>query len=466
MHDFLVSAVSFIVLIGVMVLIHELGHFVVAKFFGVRVERFSIGFPPRLFGIQIGETDYCISATPLGGYVKMTGENLPGENLSLEGADAENLAAQQFDPGALTSKPRWQRILIAFAGPAANFALAFFLMLIYFHWINEVPRADTRTTTIDWVVPGSAAAQAGLHPGDIISSFAGINHPDWDQVNQQAAVNMNQPVSMTVDRAGQTLPVSLHLPAMQPQGFDIADVGMIPQFVLGPIGVQQVMPGTPAARAGLQAGDLIQSVDGHTFHSVETLLAYMQAGQGKPLSLVVVRHGVTLPPIAASPTQMDKSQTYQWKLGFSPVPIPLHSVSLPFATAVGKSASFCADNSFLIVEVVGRIFTRQVPVTQLAGPVGIARMAGEAAETQGWLPKFGLAAAISLNLGILNLFPFPILDGGLIALLLIESVLRRDVSMIIKERLFQAAFVVLMLFVVFTIFNDVTQLPIFAHIKP
>lgn len=466
MHDFLVSAVAFIVLIGVMVLIHELGHFVVAKFFGVRVERFSIGFPPRLFGIQIGETDYCISATPLGGYVKMTGENLPGENMSLEGADAETLAAQQVDPGALTSKPRWQRILIALAGPAANFVLAFFLMWIYFHWINEVPRADIKTTTIDWVVPGSAAAQAGLQPGDVISSFANVSNPSWDQVDQQAAVNMNQAVPMTVNRAGQSLPIALHLPAMQPQGFDISDVGMIPQFVQAPIGVQQVMPSSAAARAGLQDGDLIQSVDGHAFHSVEALLAYMQAGKGKPLSLVVLRNGVTLAPLTATPTQMDKSETYQWKLGFYQVPIPIHSVSLPIGVAASKSASFCADNSFLIIEVLGRIFTRQVPVTQLSGPVGIARMAGEAAQTQGWMPKFGLASAISLNLGILNLFPFPILDGGLIALLLIESVIRRDVSMIVKERLFQAAFVVLMLFVVFTIFNDVTQLPIFAHIKP
>lgn len=466
MHEFLVSAAAFIVLIGVMVLIHELGHFCVAKLFGVRVERFSIGFPPRLFGIQIGETDYCISATPMGGYVKMTGENLPGENLSLTGPDAETLAVQQTDPGALTSHPRWQRILIAVAGPVANFVLAFVLMLIYFHWINEVPRADLKTTTIDWVVPGSAAAEAGLHPGDIISSFATSSQPSWDQVDQQAALNMNQTVPVTVDRDGQPLHLYLHLPSTQQQGFDISDVGMIPQFVEAPIGVQQVMSGTAAARAGLQSGDVIQSVDGRTFHSVEALLAYMEAGKGKPLSLVVARHGATLPPMTAIPTEMDPSDAYQWKLGFTPVAIPLHSVGMPFGAAVGKSASFCASNSFLILEVLGRIFARQVPLTQLTGPVGIARMAGEAAETQGYLPKFGLAAAISLNLGIFNLFPFPILDGGLIALLLIESAIRHDVSVLVKERLFQAAFVVLMVFVAFVIFNDITQLPIFTHARP
>lgn len=464
MHEFLVSAAAFIVLIGVMVLIHEAGHFVVAKLCGVRVERFSIGFPPRLFGFQIGETDYCISATPLGGYVKMTGENLPGENMSIQGADAETLAAQEMDPGALTSHPRWQRILIALAGPFANFVLAFGLMLIYYHWINEVPKYDVKTSTIDWVVQDSPAARAGLHPGDVIQRFDGVNNPDWDQVNQHGAMDMNRTVPVTVDRGGSTLQLSLHLagPA-KGQEFDISDIGLIPQFVSGPIVVQSVMPGSPAARAGLQQGDAIQSVDGHPFHSVQALLAYMQDEKGKPLSLQVERHGVVLPPISATPAQM---QGNQWMLGFYYVQTPLRHMGLPLDQAVSKSTSFCADNSFLIVEVLGRIFARQVPLSQLSGPVGIAQMAGEAAETQGWMPKFGLAAAISLNLGILNLLPFPILDGGLIALLLIESVLRHDISMLVKERLFQAAFVVLMVFFVFIIFNDVTKLPIFTHVHP
>ena len=128
MHTFLISLVSFVIALGILVLVHEFGHFLAAKLCGVRVEQFSIGFPPRLFGIKIGDTDYCISATPLGGYVKMTGESMPGENLSLTGADAETVAAQKIDPGALTSHPRWQRIIIGLAGPFANFVLALGLM--------------------------------------------------------------------------------------------------------------------------------------------------------------------------------------------------------------------------------------------------------------------------------------------------------------------------------------------------
>jgi regulator of sigma E protease len=155
-----------------------------------------------------------------------------------------------------------------------------------------------------------------------------------------------------------------------------------------------------------------------------------------------------------------------YKLGFEAVNPPPRPDPLPLGRAVAKSKAFCLDNSTLIVEVLGRLFTRKVAVSQLSGPVGIARMAGQAAEMNGWLPKFALASAISINLGILNLLPFPILDGGMILLLLIESVLRHDISINVKERIYQAAFVVLVVFFAFIIFNDVTKLPPFTHVRP
>ena len=213
MHEFLVSAVAFIVLIGVMVVVHEFGHFAVAKLCGVRVEQFSLGFPPRLFGIKIGETDYCVSATLLGGYVKMTGETLTGENLSLESAGKAGIEALKEDPGALTSHPRWQRMLIGVAGPTANFVLAFVAMVFYFGWINEVPAYDVTTTTIEWVVPGSAAAQAGLAPGDVIRHFDTEDNPTWDAVVSRMALSPNQTVPIAVDRGGQTLQLAIHIPA-------------------------------------------------------------------------------------------------------------------------------------------------------------------------------------------------------------------------------------------------------------
>jgi regulator of sigma E protease len=381
----------------------------------------------------------------LGGFVKMTGEN-PGE-------EAVN------DPAAFTSHPRWQRMLIGVAGPAANFVLAFVLMIIYFGWINEVPAYEVRTTTVEWVVPGSAAAQAGIQPGDLIRHFDNVDNPTWEQVFTRMTLDPNMTVPVAVERGGQTVQLALAIPA-ELKGDDL--VGMLPQYMPSPIGVQEVMPDNPAAKAGLRAGDAIVTVDGHPFHTVSTLLAYMQAGQGKPLTLVVERNGALLPPMTATPAKLDTG----YKLGFATVPIPFRHDPLPLAKAATKSRVFCSDGSLLIVQMLERIFTHKVAVSQLSGPVGIARVAGEAAEMKGWYSKFYLAGEISLNLGILNLLPFPILDGGMILLLLIESVIRRDISTNVKERIYQAAFVVLMVFFAFIIFNDVTKLPIFNHLKP
>lgn len=446
MYDFFVSAIAFIVLIGIMVVVHEFGHFAVAKLCGVRVEAFSIGFGPRLFGIKHGDTDYKVSLLPLGGYVKMTGEN-PGEEQPID------------DPGSFVAHPRWQRMLIGVAGPLANFILAFAAMAFYFGWINEVPAHDVKTTTVEWVVPGSPAAEAGIQPGDVITSFASQADPSWDQVVARIALDPNQIVPVTVERGGNAVQLNMRAPSELSED-DLA--GMLPQYMYGPIGIQAISPGTPADKAGLRAGDAIETVDGHAFHTVSSLLAYMQAGKGKPLSLMVLRDGKTIGPIKATPATLDTG----WKLGFMAVPPPIRNAPMPLAKALAKSTQFCADGSTLIVQMLERIATRRVPANQLTGPVGIARMAGDAAETKGWYSKFYLAGVISLNLAILNLMPFPILDGGLILLLMIESVLRHDISINVKERIYQAAFVVLVMFFAFVIFNDVTKLPIFTKLKP
>jgi regulator of sigma E protease len=460
MHEFLVSTVAFIILVGVMVVVHEFGHFAVAKLCGVRVEAFSFGFGPRLFGVKYGDTDYKVCLLPVGGFVKMAGENFSELG---DAATGTATVAPIDDPGALTSHPRWQQMLIGAAGPVANFVLAFVLMVAYFGWINEVPAVEVKASTVEWVTPGSAADQAGIEPGDIFSRFADADNPDWEYIYERSKLNANQTVPVTVERGGQTLQLSLHVPATaKNDDFDVSYAGLLPQFRVGPIGIQEVQPDTPAEQAGLRAGDAIQSVDGHPFHTVTTLLAYMKAGHGKPLSLVILRNGATLAPIVAHPAMLDGG----WKLGFLTVPTPYRDDPLPLGKAMTKSREFCADKSFLIFEVLGGLFTHKVSVSQLAGPVGIARMAGEAAEMKGWGPKIGLAGIISLNLGIVNLLPFPILDGGMIFFLLIESTLRRDININVKERIYQGAFVLLVAFFAFIIFNDITKLPFFTHVKP
>jgi regulator of sigma E protease len=458
MHAFLVSAAAFIVLVGVMVVVHEFGHFLVAKLCRVRVEAFSFGFGPRLFGFKYGDTDYKICLLPLGGFVKMTGES-PEQNLEAPGTPAPDIAN---DPGAFTSHPRWQRMLIGLAGPAANFVLTLALMMFYYGFINEVTAVSVKTTTVEWVTPGSLADNAGLQSGDVITRFDGVNNPDWDLVYEHMRLNANQLVPVNVLRGGETLQLHLQIPASaKNDSFDPSDAGISPEYLPGPIAIGEVQAGTPAAQAGLQAGDLIESVDGHAFHYTNSLLAYMQWDQGKPMALVIQRNGAML-NITATPAKLDTA----YKLGFAPQPVPIRDEPLPLGAAWGKSTLFFRDNALLVGEVLQRLFTHRLSVSQLMGPVGIARAAGEAAEMNGWLPKFGLAGEISLQLGILNLLPFPILDGGLILLLLIESALRHDISLVIKERIYQAAFVVLTAFFVFVLFNDVSKLGLFPHLKP
>jgi regulator of sigma E protease len=465
MHDFFISTVAFIVLVGVMVVVHEFGHFLVAKLCGVRVEAFSVGFGPRLFGIKYGDTDYKVCLLPLGGFVKMTGEN-PGEAAATNSGDegVASSASLASDSGSFTNHPRWQRMLIGLAGPVFNFVLAFVLMLIYYNFINEVPYIPE--TRIEWVTPGSPAYHAGLKPGDVVSQFANTANPDYQKFFDLASDHKNQTVPITVDRNGAAVQASLDLPqSADPQHYDLSKTGIFVQYTQKPIQIEQVSPDSPAQRAGLQSGDKILSVDGHQFHTVLPLVDYLQTQKGQPVTLSIERNGARLEPVIVHPYMQDSG----WRLGFLPgfpEDVPMRSEPMRFSSAVAEARDFCKDNSKLIVNVLRKVLTHEVPVRQLSGPVGIAVAAGQAAKEPSWLAKFGLAAGISLNLGILNLLPFPILDGGLILLLLIESIMRRDISMIVKERIYQAAFVVLIAFFAFVMFNDVSKLQVFNHLKP
>ena len=352
-------------------------------------------------------------------------------------------------------------MLIGVAGPVANFVLAFVLMFFYFGWINEVPRHEVKTTTIEWIVAGSPAAQAGLQPGDLITHFDVVDNPGWDQVNERAAINQGQTVPVTVDRAGQTIALSLHQPSeTRGRDFDLTDLGMIPSLSPAPSACSTYSPACRPRRRGCWMETPFRP--SMAMPSIPSVAAFLHAdwrGQAHRAYRRAQRRGSAAhrrPP--SQPEQAGNS-------ALPPPPFPLRQPAA-FKGGDRKSEEFCAENSSLIIEVLGRLFTHKVSMSQLSGPVGIARMAGDAAESKGWLPKLGLASAISLNLGILNLMPFPILDGGLILLLIIESVIRRDIGMNIKERIYQAAFVVLIAFFAFVIFNDVTKLPMFTHFKP
>lgn len=460
MHEFLVSAVAFIVLIGVMVVVHEFGHFAVAKLCGVRVEAFSFGFGPRLFGYKYGDTDYKVCLLPLGGFVKMAGENFSELSDAASGTATQEPAD---DPGALTSHPRWQQMLIGLAGPFANFVLAFALMVFYFGWINEVP--SVHPIVVEWVTAGSPAAQAGIEPGDVLNHFGKADNPSWDQIDTAAAESTGQTLPVTVERSGKSLSLALRLSQKATaEKSALEQNGLFLRLVTSPIKVDSVAPGSPAQTAGLRSGDLILAVDGHAFHTVEPLAAYLESGHGAPVTLSVSRNGQLIPPFVVHPSVQESA----WRLGFTylrPKNIPTHKEPMPFLRAASESKNLCVQYSTQILDVLGSILSHKTSVSQLAGPVGIAQMAGNAAETKEWFPKFGFAALISLDLGILNLMPFPILDGGMILFLLIESVLRREIDINVKERIYQGAFVALIALFLFITFNDVTRLPLFTHLR-
>ena len=473
MHTVLVDLVSVLIVLGIMVLVHEFGHFVAAKLCGVRVEQFSIGFPPRLFGVKIGDTDYCISATPLGGYVKMTGESMPGENMSMDGADHDTIEAHKADPGALTSHPRWQRIIIGLAGPSANFVLALGLMTGFYMLHNEVPLYEDQPVALDWVIPGSPAANAGLQPGDHIVSFDSIENPTWEQVYEHTALELQSishgrsiPVPLVVERGEQRVPLTLQLPAAaKDQEFVLTDIGFLPVFQSDPVTVSSVSANMPAAKAGIQPGDRLLSVDGHSFHGTESIIAYMQSRKGAPMTLLVENAGKTTTQ-TVQPVWDTGNGTPAWRIGFNGTPPPFRVEQMALPKAFNESVKFNRANSLLILEVLQRVVTHRMSVNTLSGPIGIARETGMAAETPGWEAKFKVMTAISLNLGILNLLPFPILDGGMILFLLIESVIRRDIDVRIKERVYQVAFVLIIVFAAYIIFNDISKLPIFAQTRP
>jgi regulator of sigma E protease len=470
MHTFLIALISFVIALGILVLVHEFGHFLAAKLCGVRVEQFSIGFPPRLFGIKIGDTDYCVSATPLGGYVKMTGESMPGENLSLTGADAETVAAQQTDPGALTSHPRWQRIIIGFAGPVANFILALVLMTGFYMLHNEVPLYEDQAPRLDWVVPGSVADSAGLMAGDIIVSFDGQENPTLEQVDEHCQLNLQSEnishnVPLAVERGGQRIALTLSL-AGQPKAadFSLDKLGLLPVMANGPVLVQSVASDSPASKAGILAGDKFVSIDGHQFHGMPAIIAYLQARKGAPVTVGLSHAGQTS-TVVLTPRLNPTPEGSAWRIGFTGELPPSRVEQMPLSKAVKASVKFNRENSLLVLEILKRLLTHKMSVGTLSGPIGIAQQTGMAAEAPGWAAKFTVMAVISLQLGILNLLPFPILDGGMILFLLIESVIRRDVNMMVKERIYQVAFVLIIVFFAFIMFNDISKLGLFTHTK-
>jgi len=426
------------VVLGFMILIHEFGHYAVAKLLGVRVEVFSIGFGKRLLGFRRGDTDYRISAIPLGGYVKMSGENPMDERTN--------------DPGEFLSHPRWHRFLIAIAGPFMNIMLAIGLLTVVYMVHYEYPAVLDEPAVIGWVLPDTPAAKAGIQIGDRIARLDGIENPTWKQVDPTEALSPNQPLNVTLERDGKSFEKTI-----VPEAYGVNQMGYAGWVPKEPsVTVTEIESDMPAQKAGIKIGDEILTVDGQPIPALEAMIETLKRTQGRPIEITVLRDGqqktFTMQPVLADvPGQQEK----RYRVGLGSLPMKV--TTLPLGAAFRKSIEQNKEGSLLILELVQKMIQRKISIRTVEGPIGIGRAAGEAATEKGWTPLMALTAAISLNLGIFNLLPIPILDGGVILLLFVESIMRRDISLQIKERIYQAAFVFLVLFAVMVIYNDLAK---------
>jgi regulator of sigma E protease len=423
--------------LGVLVFVHEFGHYAVAKLCGVRVEVFSLGFGKRLWGFRKGDTDYRISLLPLGGYVKMAGEN--------------PMETHTGDPGEFTSHPRWQRFLIAIAGPVMNIVLAIVVLTAVFMVRFEYPAFWKKSSPVAWVEADSPAATAGIRPGDHIYKLDGMENPTWEQLEYKIALNPKQPLNVVLQRNGQLVDTVLVPKASGPD--EIGYAGMIGE---APVLVAAVEPNTPAQQAGIQHGDQLLSVNGSPIVAVPQLSKSLEQTKDAPVDLAIVRAGKRLdlritPQLMAS----DSNATKQYRIG-AMLMEGKEVGKLPFPQSFTRSLEECKTNSLLIFELMGKMIQRKVSIKQMSGPIGITKISGEAAK-EGVLPLLEVMALISLNLAVFNLLPIPILDGGLMLMLLIEGIMRRDIKQEIKERVYQAAFVFLLIFAAVVIFNDVAK---------
>jgi regulator of sigma E protease len=435
------SILAFIFVLGVLIFVHELGHFLMARRIGVRVLTFSLGFGPKLLSFRRGDTEYCISAIPLGGYVKMAGETPE---------DTRTGAPDEF-----LSKSKWQRFQVLVMGPVMNLALAFVVMALVLYQGAQVPTFDQEPPVVGSFAKDSVAKAAGMQVGDRILKVDGRTVDNWDEFSMEIVGKAKRPVTLEVQRDGKAIDVQM-TPAAAGK-FEMGDVGVIPIMHPQITGLEK---GAPAQEVGLQVGDAVVAADGERDISNLRLIELIKAHEGKPLILDIKRGG-QVQPVTVTPRKIRDTVI----MGATLSQFELRTIEPSLVEAFKMSAVQNWTWSKMIIQTLGGLFTRTTSVKQLMGPVAIADLAGTAAD-QSWVALFSLMGMISLNLGLLNLMPIPVLDGGHIAILALEGVSRRDFSIKVKEKMLLAGFVLLLMLMVTVIYNDLARIGWISKLMP
>ena len=434
------SLLAFVFVIGVLVFVHELGHYMAARRVGVRVLVFSIGFGPKLLKVRRGDTEYCVSAIPLGGYVRMAGEH------------AEDRRAGA--PDEFLSRSKWERFQILIAGPAMNVILAIVVMTFVLYQGVDVPVYESQPPVVGEVLEGSAGDRVGIRPGDRIVSVAGRVVETWEEMQQAVRPRADMEIAVVVRNAGGVR--ELQVTPDSQTSFELGDLGVGP--VMRPQ-IRRVTPGEPADAAGIEVGDVIEAVAGDAVASDE-LIERINAHAEQPLTLTIrrgdARRDVTVTPALVGDIGL---------IGVQISPYEVRSLDPGLVEAFGYSLQRNYEWSGLIFQTLGGLLTAETSPRQLVGPVGIAQLSGGAAEI-GLIALLSLMSMISLNLGILNLLPIPVLDGGHIAIMALEGVSRRNFSARVKERMLMFGFVALMMLMVTVIYNDLTRVAWIERLMP
>jgi regulator of sigma E protease len=469
--------------LGVMILVHEWGHFIAARLFGVRVDVFSIGFGPRLFGWKSGNTDYRVSIIPLGGYVRMAGQDpteidspnrswvksraaaeaeAPGKVMDTVQTVAETALRQPSTdigehatgaPDELMSKPRWQRAVISAAGPAVNLIFPILLLTVYFSVIGvPYPVFEDKPVVITAVPANSAADAVGLHPGDKVVAVNGVPTANWTEAEKIVTkAEPNSKLTVVVENGGEKRTVEIPVQQKEIEQPELA-LGFAP---IRPV-LEDVAPGMPAARAGLKESDMIRAVDGQPIQWWGQFTERVRGSAGKALSLEVERKGQPIHVVVTPQSGNNDRGEAVYQIG-----VQVHEDSAYRRVQFLEGVRLAGLKTFETIDdtlgVVGRLFSGRVSVRQLQSVVGISRAAGQAVH-KGAQAVISLMVLISVNLGILNLLPIPILDGGNILLLAIEGGLRRDLSMAFKERFVQVGLVFLLVLFAIVMYNDLARL--------
>jgi regulator of sigma E protease len=315
----------------------------------------------------------------------------------------------------------------------------------------EYPVYLDQPVNLAWVEKDSPAAKAGLQAGDRVIRIDGLQNPTWEQLDPKVMLSPNQPLSLTVKRGDQTFDTTV-----TPEAVGVSQMGYVGWVQDQPNIVTDLEPGMPAEKAGIKEGDEITAVDGKPVPAIAAMIEMLKQSKSKPIDVRVRRNGKELTfhvqPVLAD---VEGLKEERYRIGIQSIPMKV--TTLPLAEAFQRSIDQNRKASLLILELVQKMVQGKISPRSVEGPIRIGQAAGQAASEKGWTPLMELTAAISLNLGIFNLLPIPILDGGVIMLLLIEGVMRRDINLRIKERIYQAAFVFLVLFAVMVIYNDLLK---------